>query len=305
MPSVCTSADAPANSYGATYGYYWSETGNRWVQAPACYARWGYLQASPSQIVQPGATVTVTVIPDDSRMAGLVATFGGMAWTYPGTRVSGCATTDVVCTVRIGEAGVRPQEWVWSEFHVSGPGRVFILPPSYAPRCQPENPCLDTYTNAWSYVGIGPEEPSAPELSATLRATPPELFVGDPFTLRMTVTNPSQVTLSDIAPAPRVTQTGAGAARLVSGPTPASVPALAPNASTTFVWEFESTEPGALVLQARVEGLGGDGQDKNDKDDADTGPNDRMNSPVVLAAKKYGSKEDNPISAFVLQSGAL
>ena len=34
-----------------------------------------------------------------------------------------------------------------------------ILPPSYAPRCQADKPCLDTYSNAWSYMGGAPGGP--------------------------------------------------------------------------------------------------------------------------------------------------
>ncbi len=158
LPVVCTEADGTVNLSGATYGAYWSESAQAWISAPYCYARWGYLQASASQIVAAGATVTVTATPDDGRMAGFVAVQGGMSWSYPGTRISGCGTTDMSCTVKIGDEDAPPAEWTWHQFHVSGPGRVFILPPSYAPRCQAAAPCLDTYTNAWSYVGVTPED---------------------------------------------------------------------------------------------------------------------------------------------------
>jgi hypothetical protein len=87
LPRQCTEADAPFNAYGPNFGYYWSENANRWVQAPFCVPRWGYLQASASQIIEPGATVTVTGIPDDARLTGAIAVQGGMHWAHPGTVV--------------------------------------------------------------------------------------------------------------------------------------------------------------------------------------------------------------------------
>ncbi len=147
------------NAYATSYGVYWSEFSHRWVQAPRCYPRWGYLEASASQVVEAGDVVTMSIHPDDGRMAGEIARQGGVSWSYPGTLVAGCGTTDVTCTVRIGTAGAAPAEWAWSEFRISAPGRVFILPVSYAPRCQVELPCLDTYTQAWTFVGVRPEWP--------------------------------------------------------------------------------------------------------------------------------------------------
>ncbi len=169
IPAVCTESDNPFNIRGATYGAYWSESAQTWVSAPYCYARWGFLEASPAQIIASGDTVSVTATPDDGRMAGFVAIQGGMSWTYPGERVSGCESKDMTCTVKIGNEDEPPSEWQWHEFHVSGPGRVFILPPSYAPRCQADNPCLDLYTNAWSYVGIAPGDPCDIEQATSLQ----------------------------------------------------------------------------------------------------------------------------------------
>ena len=156
LPSFCTEGDVGTSAYSTSYGYYWSETSDRWISAPWCYPRWGGLTASASQIGDAGDTVTVAAIHDDGRIAGWIPIQGGMSWSYPGTRVSGCTTIDLSCTVTLGTEGLPPAEWAWSEFRVSGPGRYFILPPSYAPRCQPDNPCLDTYTNAWSWVGLRP-----------------------------------------------------------------------------------------------------------------------------------------------------
>jgi len=173
IPQVCSASDAPYNETGATNGYYWSTVSCQWLAAPYCHARWGLLQASPSQVIDSGDTVTVTAIPDDGRIPGLVATRGGMTWSYPGTAVSGCGTTDTSCTTRIGEADDPPAEWAWHEFHVSGPGRVFILPPSYGDRCQAANPCLDTYTNAWSYVGVRPGKSAKGPFRVTFGAAAP------------------------------------------------------------------------------------------------------------------------------------
>ncbi len=165
IPTVCTQADfdAGASAYSSNYRYYWSETSNRWISAPWCYPRWGYLEASASQVADAGDTVTVSAIHDDGRIPPWIPIQGGMSWSYPGTRVSGCTTTDLSCTVTLGDADLPPAEWAWSEFRVSGPGRYFILPVSYAPRCQPDNPCLDTYTNAWSWVGLRPVSSRPPE----------------------------------------------------------------------------------------------------------------------------------------------
>lgn len=158
IPKVCIEADgaAGASAYGSSTGFYWSELNDKWVAAPWCYPRWGFLAASPSKIVEAGDTVTVEALGDDSRLGPYIeAGWGSMIWTYPGTKVSGCGVHDMSCTVEMGEADPTG-EWSWGQFHVTGPGRVFILPPSYAPRCQPDNPCLDTITNAWSWVGVRP-----------------------------------------------------------------------------------------------------------------------------------------------------
>jgi PKD repeat protein len=114
------------------------------------------MSMTPSTVVQAGSTVTMRMIGDDPSLAGWIAVKGGLSWSYPGTRVSGCTTYDATCTVKMGEVGHPPSEWSWGEFHVSGPGRVFILPVSYAPRCQSYDPCLDTNTNAWGWVGVSP-----------------------------------------------------------------------------------------------------------------------------------------------------
>jgi PKD repeat protein len=158
VPTVCSQGDydSGASAYHSNFGVYWSETSQAWLSAPWCYPRWGYMSMTPSTTVQAGSTVTMRMIGDDPALAGWIAVKGGLSWSHPGTRVSGCTTYDATCTVKMGEVGQPPPEWSWGEFHVSGPGRVFILPPSYAPRCQPTDPCLDTSTNAWGWVGVSP-----------------------------------------------------------------------------------------------------------------------------------------------------
>lgn len=164
VPGICTQESD--NAYRTNYGYYWSDISNRWVSAPRCYPRWGFLEASPSQVAVAGATITVTARHDDGRIPGWIAKKGGMAWQYPGTLVAGCTTTDITCTVRIGKPFEPPSEWQWHEFHVSGPGRLDILPPSYAPRCQADDPCLVLGTQAWSWVGIRPANgPQVPDFT--------------------------------------------------------------------------------------------------------------------------------------------
>lgn len=157
VPGPCAAEDGPYNETGATNGYYWSETAKAWISAPYCHAVWRLMTASPSQIAKAGDTVTVTAIHEDGNVAAHIPTQGGMSWAYPGTLVSGCGSKDLTCTVKIGDADAPPEEWAWHQFHVSSPGRAFILPPSYG-RCPASEPCLDTRTNAWSYVGIMPEE---------------------------------------------------------------------------------------------------------------------------------------------------
>ena len=147
------------NAYATNYGVYWSEFSHRWVQAPRCYPRWGYLEASASQVIEAGDVVTVSITPDDPLVASEIGRQGGVSWGYSGTWVAGCGGTELTCTVRIGTPGQPPAEWAWSEFRISAPGRAFVLPPSYAPRCQVELPCLDTFTNAWTFVGVRPEWP--------------------------------------------------------------------------------------------------------------------------------------------------
>ena len=259
VPQICTEADAPFNTSGATFGYYWSDDSTAWIQAPYCYARWGYLQASASQVVDAGATVTVTATPDDGRMAGLVAVQGGMSWTYPGTLVSGCGAKDVYCTVRVGDEHSPPTEWQWHQFHVGGPGRVFILPPSYAPRCQAEAPCLDTYTNAWSYVGVRPVA-AEPTLEATLKATPAEIATGEKFTVTLRVTNPNSADIKDIEPAAPLELGGAGKVQMLAGPSPARVATLAPGAGTDFVWEFQANGEGLATFDASARAIAPSGQ---------------------------------------------
>lgn len=181
IPTLCTPADT------ATSGYFWSESTQRWVSAPLCTPRWGYLQASASQLIHAGDTVTVSAQHDDARIVPWIAIRGGMRWTYPGTRVEGCMATDLYCTVKVGDAAKPSIEWQWGEFHVSGPGRYFILPVSYAPRCQPEDPCLDTQTNAWSWVGIIPAGNQGP--LAAMGAPAP--FYSGEFMFTSTSTDPN------------------------------------------------------------------------------------------------------------------
>jgi len=168
IPKECTESDRPFNEYAETLGAYWSEKVQNWVAAPYCYPRWGFMRASQSQAVGAGDTVTVVAIHDDGRIPGLVAAKGGMQWTYPGTVVTGCGNKDVVCTVKVGSEDDLPAEWNWQKFHVTGPGRVFILPPSYD-HCLESDPCLDTYTNAWSFVGVMPED-APPTLDLSISA---------------------------------------------------------------------------------------------------------------------------------------
>ena len=158
LPGVCSEGDYTrgASAYGSNYGYYWSDKSNMWVSAPWCFPRWGYFSMSTATTISPGGTVTATLIPDDARAGSLLSVRGGVSWSFPGTRVSGCETRDLTCTVKVGDAAKPPSEWQWGEFHASAPGRVFILPDSYG-RCLASDPCLDTQSNAWTFVGVRPD----------------------------------------------------------------------------------------------------------------------------------------------------
>jgi uncharacterized membrane protein YgcG len=136
-----------------TQGYYFSDRAQQWVAAPFCYGRWGNLDASGSQIVAAGASVTVTAIPTQGSNSGTYAPqTGSITWQYPGKIVSGCGPKNMSCTVIPATAATA--EWQWLEFHVSMPRTFFIDSPGDL--CGGQQLCAGASTNAWSYVGIAP-----------------------------------------------------------------------------------------------------------------------------------------------------
>ena len=155
LPHQCTASDTGAQ------GYYFSDTAQQWVGAPLCYAKWGNLAATGSQIVNAGSTVTVTAIPTDGSNSGTYAPqTGSISWQFPGKVVSGCGASDLSCSVV--PTTVATTEWQWFEFHVSMPRTFFIDSPGDL--CGGQHLCAGVTTNAWSYVGVPP--------AGSLQATP-------------------------------------------------------------------------------------------------------------------------------------
>ena len=82
--SPCTTAEI------GSQGYYFSDRAQQWVAAPFCYGKWGNLDASGSQIVAAGASVTVRAIPNGGSNSSTYAPqLGLVRWEYPGKKVSG------------------------------------------------------------------------------------------------------------------------------------------------------------------------------------------------------------------------
>lgn len=96
----------------------------------------------------------------------------------------------------------------------------------------------------------------ASQLAASLEVDPTEVEIDDTFTVTLTVTNDGEDTLTGVAPATGG-MGGTGAATLVSGPTPASVASLAPDASAAFVYTAKATGEGNLTLTASATGRNG------------------------------------------------
>ena len=147
LPRQCTGND------GALQGYYFSAVAKQWVAAPFCFGRWGFLEATGSQIVAAGKPATVTAIPTDGSNSGTYAPqTGSIQWQFAGKAVSGCGTHDLSCTVISTTAATS--EWQWFEIHVSMPRTFFIDSPGDL--CGGQHLCSGASTNAWSYVGIAP-----------------------------------------------------------------------------------------------------------------------------------------------------
>lgn len=80
-------------------------------------------------------------------------------------------------------------------------------------------------------VNVGP-------LAASVDVGPEDAFSGDTVRVRMTVTNTSTDTLTNVQPRALIGQ-GSATRTPVSGPTPASVSRLVPGASAQFVWSYQ------------------------------------------------------------------
>ena len=81
-----------------------------------------------------------------------------------------------------------------------------------------------------------------PNVETALAASASTVDVGQPFTVRMTVTNHRAATITNVAAGP-LTQQGAGSATLVASPAPKSI---APGQSAAFVFSYTGAAHGAV-----------------------------------------------------------
>ena len=96
----------------------------------------------------------------------------------------------------------------------------------------------------------------ATALAASLSVAPAATAsVGQEILVTMQVQNTGEAQATAVTPSPLVL-TGAGAATLVSGPTPASA-TIDGGASTTFRWQYTATVPGALAFSGSATGADG------------------------------------------------
>ena len=157
VPTICSQGEidaGEADAYAPTYGYYWSTNSKSWVARPRCYPRWGFLEMSPSLVVEPGKPVTMTAIPRDGSNSGHYGPItGSISWQYIGTVISGCGGSDISCTILPDV--MATDEWQWLGFHVSMPKTFYIADPGEF--CQGQHICAGATTNAWSFIGIPPK----------------------------------------------------------------------------------------------------------------------------------------------------
>jgi len=91
-------------------------------------------------------------------------------------------------------------------------------------------------------------EGSAQEsLTAAIAAAPATVSVGQSITVTLTVTNSTTAAAEGVVPSVPVV-TGSATVAVSTGPLPASVAALAPGASETFTWIYQSTGAGSLAF---------------------------------------------------------
>ena len=134
------------------------------------------MDVSP-QIVDPGGTVTFTMVGENGDNVTRAAERGVLGWSvgYGTNVVSGCTRFDDSCTIRLGTAGgPRPRYWNWNLVQGSTPSYWFCGPSEYYPVvCDRCYGLLGTY--AWGYYAVRPSDSNKPTASftvATCRALP-------------------------------------------------------------------------------------------------------------------------------------
>lgn len=151
LPRHCTASDTRLD------GVYYESLVNQWVTAPNCVARWGFLEASGSQLARAGDAVTVVAIPADGSNSGTYAPeTGSITWEVPGKPEKGsCRNVDLTCRFVPAVNNDTPRTtWQWFEVHVSMPRTFFIDSPGDL--CGGQHLCAGATTNAWSWVGVPP-----------------------------------------------------------------------------------------------------------------------------------------------------
>ena len=122
----------------------------------------------------------------------------------------------------------------------------------------PTNTFTNTFTNTntptATYTFTTVPTVSNPALSAGINA-PASAVQGQLLTVIMTVNNPGNADITNVAPS-TLSIIGGGLS-LASGPTPANDPTLAIGANTTFTWVYNVTGTGGIVIQGTASGNDG------------------------------------------------
>jgi len=114
-----------------------------------------------------------------------------------------------------------------------------------------------------SQTGQGVQSPPTTSNTVTIAAPaalqaafsgPATANIGQTFTIQLQVTNRGGVAANGITPAPP-SLSGSGSATLLSGPDPASLPALQPGESGSFSWTYQGAGAGTVTWNGQVNGV--------------------------------------------------
>ncbi len=137
--------------------------------------------------------------------------------------------------------------------------------------------------------------PRLPELFVSVEGRPGSVPVGATFEVRAVIRNEGEGSADDVHAAGTlsITSTDGGAARLLSGPTPASLVTLDPASADTLVWTAEAEAIGTLAFEVTIVGTAEDGSQVTA-------------TPQCLATRQRSSPQDEPdASARAAQAGCL